>query len=104
MQLHGPTEPVDTIPVEPYGTSGSVALRLACGFYLVLTDAADADRLIIAAMQAKDLMHVTRPEDDTAPAPSFPHLPHLPQHQHGGPVCILCGIDHDAAARLDVTR
>ena len=26
----------------------------------------------------------------------FPHFPHLPQHQHGSPVCIICGIDHNA--------
>lgn len=30
----------------------------------------------------------------------FPHFPHLPQHTNGSTVCGLCGIDHDAAARL----
>jgi hypothetical protein len=30
--------------------------------------------------------------------------PHLPQHTGGNPACNLCGIDHDAAARLAAER
>ena len=37
---------------------------------------------------------------DELPIEPFPHFAHLPQHLGASPVCILCGIDHDAAARL----
>lgn len=141
MQLHGPSEPIDSIPVEPYGTSGNVALKLPAHMWLVLTSPQDADRLIIAATQAKDLMLVTQPQNDPpmhlgwhasgdpacdlcdddphpdgelmprnlaagyslGPVEPFPHLPHLPQHVGGNPMCTLCGLDHYALHAIEQT-
>jgi hypothetical protein len=86
MQIHGPTEPIATIPVERY-TSGMVVMRLPCKVNLVIESAADCDRLIIAATQAKDLL-AGREQPGWAKA-----LPtgHLRQHNGRDPGCTYPG-------------